>query len=84
MFTNKFTMSSASITSGSPSNESVLLTSILEILDSTLYPEFLFKTFWNFVLIDLPWRVNAAIVSFLETMFIIATELDKGFLFKRC
>ena len=74
-------MSIVSIPSGSPSNESVLPSIILEILDNTLYPEFLSKTFWNFVYIDLPWGDEAAIDNFSETTFIMATELDRDFPF---
>lgn len=40
----KLTMSIVSIASGSPSNESVFPSIISEILDNTLYPEFLSKT----------------------------------------
>lgn len=65
------------MTSGIPSSKSVSPFSILEILDSILYPEFFSKTFCNFVFIDLPWGPDVAIANFSETTFIMATELDR-------
>jgi len=65
----------------SPSSEFVSPSSILDILENTLYPELLSNTLWKFVYIDLPWKADATIAHFSEATFIMETKFDDIFLF---